>query len=439
MQKKTYNNSVAYLSMYSFGAILILFAFIFDTPLEIGEGFLLILTSPSNLITDYFEIGGIGASFLNSGLILILSAFSLHLNRIKLKGEAVAGLVTVCGFALFGKNLYNSIPIAAGTYLYAYVMKLPPHEVAIPGLFATALGPLVSTLSFGLGLGLYRGLAIGCAAGLIIGFIIIPLAKSFFNFHRGFNLYNIGFTAGIIGMFAAGILRMFNLKIESVSIISQGNNLPLSIILLFVFLFFLLLGLHRNNYSFKGYSKLLKQTGRLKSDFIESCGLGVTLINISLMGFIGWLYVMLIGGQLNGASLGAIFTLMGFSAYGNHPKNTLPIFAGAFLASILNIHEPNSTLSVIATIFGSTLAPIAGYFGLISGIIAGFAHVSMSLNVSYLHGGMNLYNNGFSGAFIAATLVPLFETFGKRKNGIKEDSARPYLSPLSHYNLRNIK
>ena len=39
-------------------------------------------------------------------------------------------------------------------------------------------------------------------------------------------------------------------------------------------------------------------------------------------------------------------------------------------------------------------------------------------NVSFLHGGMNLYNNGFSGGFIAAALFPLLEALrGMREAG----------------------
>jgi len=31
------------------------------------------------------------------------------------------------------------------------------------------------------------------------------------------------------------------------------------------------------------------------------------------------------------------------------------------------------------------------------------------MNVGVLHGGVNLYNNGFSGGFVAAFLVPIIE------------------------------
>ncbi len=37
------------------------------------------------------------------------------------------------------------------------------------------------------------------------------------------------------------------------------------------------------------------------------------------------------------------------------------------------------------------------------------------MNVGMLHGGMNLYNNGFSGGFVAALLVPIFDSLNRKK------------------------
>ena len=390
-------------------------AFLLQEPAGILRGLFRILVSSSVLITDYIEVGGLGAALFNSGLIGLVSLLSLRIARTEINGAAIAGLLTICGFALFGKNLYNSLPITAGVFLYAKLSKKPYGEVAVSGLFATSLGPLVSELSFGLGLDIWSGLLAGCGAGVLIGLIILPLADSFFHFHRGYNLYNIGFTAGIIGMFATGILRMFDLQVEPRLVLSDGNDAALSAYLLSVFALVLLCGLYLNGWSLKNYRGLIRLSGRLRTDFVEECGYGVTLINIAVMGLISWAYVILIGCALNGATLGGILTVMGFAAYGKHPRNTLPIFIGAFLASLLNMHELHGTVAVIATLFGSTLAPIAGHFGIAAGILAGFCHVSMALNISYLHGGMNLYNNGFSGGFIAATLVPLFVLLSKRK------------------------
>jgi hypothetical protein len=185
--------------------------------------------------------------------------------------------------------------------------------------------------------------------------------------------------------------------------------------LLFVFAVLLLYGLQLNNWSFLGYRNLLAQSGRLRTDFIRKCGYGLTLINVAFMGLIAWGFVRALGSSLNGPTVGAIFTVMGFSAFGCHPKNTLPVMLGSMLACALNIHEPYGTISVLSILFSSTLAPVAGYFGALPGFFAGFAHVSMSLNIGYVHGGMNLYNNGFAGGFIAAVLVPLLLAFDVRK------------------------
>lgn len=405
----------SYAHIAIFFSFLTLASFFFSTPAQIAAGIQRILFSPSNLLTDYMEIAGLGAALFNSGLVGLLSLLLLHVSGVKMDGGAIAGLITVCGFALFGKNLYNSIPITLGVLLYARVQLIPFRDVAVVSLFATSLGPLVSELSFGLGLPRGVGVLAGYGAGLIVGFVIVPLSKACMNFHHGYNLYNIGFTAGLIGMFAAGILRMFDLKVETVRVLSEGNDFTLSILLLCLFAILLLSGLKQNKWTFHGYGQLMKHTGRLRTDFVKRCGYGLTLINVAVMGFIAWLYVILIGGDLNGPTVGATFTVMGFSAFGNHPKNTMPVYLGAFLACVVNIHDPRGTVAVISILFGSTLAPIAGYFGALPGFFAGFAHVSMSLNIGYLHGGMNLYNNGFSGGFIAAALVPLLLAFDVEK------------------------
>lgn len=414
MQNIITDKKITYTHIYILCAFLVLVAFLYDRPMEIWTGLNVIMHSPSNLLTDYIEVGGLGAAFFNSGVITLVSALLLRVSRVRLSGVAIAGLITVCGFAFFGKNLFNSVPITLGVFLYAFFKHIPFKDVAVISLFATALSPFVSEIRFAMGLNYWTGILISYGVGILIGFIITPLAESFVNFHQGYNLYNIGFTAGIVGMFAAGILRMFDLQVQTVSILSGGNNQSLSLVLLTIFASVLLLGLSYNNGSFTNYKKLMSHSGKLKTDFMELCGDGVTLINIAVMGFLCWLYVILVGGELNGPTIGGILTVMGFSAFGNHPRNTLPIFIGTFLASYFNMHEFHSTVAVIATLFGSTLAPIAGQFGFFAGVFAGFAHVSMVYNIGYLHGGMNLYNNGFSGGFIAAMVVPVFSSISSR-------------------------
>ena len=46
--------------------------------------------------------------------------------------------------------------------------------------------------------------------------------------------------------------------------------------------------------------------------------------------------------------------------------------------------------------------------------------MTVVMNVGYLHGGMNLYNNGFSGGFVAGILIPIFDVISANISRRKE-------------------
>jgi len=397
------------------GLMFIVLAFVFNSPREIWIGYKKILTSSANLITDYIELSNRGATFFNAGIMLLISLGMVKVSGGKINGVIIAAIFIVTGFSFFGKNLFNTMPITLGVLLIARLEKLPFKEYLPQALFATGLSPLVSEITFNLGLPLWQGLIYGTLVGIFTGAIIPPMATKFYSFHQGFNLYNVGFTAGIIGMIFMAILRSMGVDVLPLTIISSGNNKGFSLVLYFVFALILLLGLYANRWSMKGYSSLLALSGRSGTDFTETSGLGLTLVNMALLGIITTSYVLVIGGELNGPTIGGILTVVGFGAYGKHIKNVMPIFLGVLIAKYFNIYDHYSTSSILALLFGSTLAPIAGYYGVLAGIIAGFIHMAITMNIGYLHGGMNLYNNGFSGGFIAAALVPIFDTIIRHK------------------------
>jgi hypothetical protein len=128
---------------------------------------------------------------------------------------------------------------------------------------------------------------------------------------------------------------------------------------------------------------------------------------MSLTGTIGTAYVLLVGSDLNGPTIGAILTVAGFAAYGKHPANILPIMIGVFIASLAKPWHADDPSVVLAALFGTTLAPIAGRFGWHWGIVAGFLHSSVVQSVVHLHGGLVLYNNGFAAGLVAIILVPV--------------------------------
>ena len=127
------------------------------------------------------------------------------------------------------------------------------------------------------------------------------------------------------------------------------------------------------------------------------------------------LFVVLLGGSFTGPVAGAVITVAGFGAFGKHPKNSIPILAGVYLAASLKVWETQATSVIIAGLFGTTLAPIAGSFGVLAGVLAGFFHLSIVHNVGVLHGGVNLYNNGFAGGFVASFMVPIINGLSKKE------------------------
>ncbi len=393
-------------------------AFFFNTPAEIWKGNLKILTSPANLLTDYIELSNMGSTFFNAGVMALISVATIKLARAEITGVIVAGVFTLMGFSFFGKNLFNSIPIILGVALFAKLARRPMKTYLVQATFGTALGPLVSEITFNLGLPPLPAVLLGAGAGVLTGLVLPPLSEHFVRFHKGFSLYNVGFTAGIIGMFFLAVLRSFDIEVLPVSVLSSGNNLRLGIWLFSLFAAVLVFGLYCARWSLRGYKNLMAQPGTLGSDFIGSAGFGLTAVNMAVLGALMTAYVLLMKGELNGPTIGGIFTVFSFGAFGKHIRNVVPIICGVFIANLLNIHEASSTVALLSALFGTTLAPVAGVYGFGWGAMAGFLHMAVTMNTCYLHGGMNLYNNGFSGGFVAAALIPLIEKWRSiRKHG----------------------
>lgn len=402
--------SKEYAFLYVFALYLLIVSLFYDTPTNILYGFKKIVFSPDNLITDYMEVGGLGAAFFNSGIMMLISIGIVQKSKAKLNGPLLAAIFTIGGFSFFGKNIFNTIPITLGVYLYAKLEMNDFRAYLLPALFGSALGPLVGEIAFGFGPPTIKSIIYSYIAGILVGLVLPPLSQAFLRFHKGFNLYNVGFTTGIIGMFATAILKMFNMEVETVNIISSGNNKSLAIVFYALFVLMIIVGFILNDKSFKNYKELLSNSGQLIADFDSLYGFPITMVNMGIMGIVSMSYILIIGGDLTGPTIGGILTVSGFAAFGKHPKNTIPILIGVQLATLLNIYDNLSAATLVAALFGTTLAPIAGKYGFIAGIFAGFCHAAIVANIGYLHGGMNLYNNGFSGGFIAATLVPIYDS-----------------------------
>ena len=421
--KKQMNRQYYYL--FGLSVMLMILAFIIESPQSLVNGMMTILVSPSQLFTDYMEIASVGSTLLNVAIMLGISIYSYKKLEIPLNGTVIGSLGMLAGFSFFGKNLFNSIPFMIGVWIYTKVTKQNYRNYVIVGLFGSALGPLISFLAFSGVLPQGWSVLIAYALGIFIGFILPQLSTQFLGFHQGFSLYNVGFTAGIIGMVVLGFMNAFGIEVETRTLTSTQSPLILYQLLIgfCVILIVTSFYLHfkkKENYHFK---LLLKLSGRLPSDFVEMTNLATVTLNMSIIGFILLGYVLMNGGQLNGPIVGSIIGVMSFGAFGNQVKNTVPVLVGIMIGSYLTGVEPTSTSALIAAIFGTTLAPVSGYYGPLAGMIAGFVHITLVSHVVVMHGGLNLYNNGFAGGFVAAVLVPIFEIFEGIRQEMKERKA----------------
>lgn len=366
-----------------------------------------ILTARDTLITDYLGVGGFGAAFLNAGLLTLLACLLYLGIGARVGGAALASLFLLLGFGLFGKNLLNCWPIVAGALLYGRLRGEAPGQHVTSAIFACALAPVVSEVLYSSTLHWTQSLPLALVTGLAVGFCLPPVAAQLFKVHQGYNLYNMGFAAGVLGTVLVAVYASFGLVPQPVSIWTRGHDGLLGPLLALLFVGQILAGFALDRGAFAGLCVILRASGQAPSDFLAQAGLGAVLVNMGLCGLMGLGYLLLIGGDINGPTIAGIFTIVGFAAFGKHPGNIWPPMFGIWLASLAKPLDATAPGFLLAALFGTTLAPIAGRFGWHWGLTAGFLHASVALATTATHGGLNLYNNGFAAGMVAAVLVPV--------------------------------
>ena len=212
------------------------------------------------------------------------------------------------------------------------------------------------------------------------------------------------------------MFKSFGITIESRLLWSEGNNGLFLTLLSVLFGGMILYGvLAERGEAVRGYRNILKCYGLGGTDYYKTEGGSATLINMGVNGLASMFILVALGGELNGPTIGSIFTVVGFSATGKHLRNILPVMVGVCLASVAKNWSITDPSAQLALLLSTTLAPIAGEFGILAGVLAGFLHSSVALNVGIVYGGMNLYNNGFAGGIVAIFLVPVIQSVMDRR------------------------
>ncbi len=380
---------------------------------RLAEGMWLIVVSRDALITDYFELAGYGAAFCNAALVLGISIVLIITQKIPFTGPTMAALFINAGYALWGKNPVNIIPIILGTALYAKAHKSKLNRYIYTALFGTCLAPLLTELVYLFPFGQPVNFFLAVAAGIFIGFVMPPLSMHTASMHMGYNLFNVGFSGGILAFVIVCILRAFGMESDSVLIWKEGRNVWVGAGLFLYFLTAVVFGFLVSGREIGGLKKIMSRPGRAVADFVLMDGAGASLMNMGLVGIVCEAYILLVGGDFSGPVAGAILAVFGFAAFGVHIKNYLPVLAGVYISTFFTVFSPDTPGIQLAAVFSAGLAPVAGQFGVAAGMIAGFLHAAVVMCTGQMYGGLNLYNNGFSAGWVAIIMVPVTESFMK--------------------------
>ena len=408
-----------YVVLYVVFVYFIVFAFIVDTPYEIFRGLIAIATSYDILITDYVYIGGVGATLVNAAIVNLLLLVYLTIKHPKATGPIIMSVWLLAGFTFFGKNFINVWPIYFGGFLYAKFRKEPFEKYTVVTVLATALAPTVTQMAMLDHIPIIPRVLLAGGFGTMVGFVMPPISQNIMNVHQGFNLYNVGFTAGILAI----LTRIF------VSVIGGGpvypvffwsteHRLSLSIFMGILFGFVVFVGWLCGENNKGNLKKLLKCPGQAPCDYYTDYG-EATYINMGLMGLSTTVVMLLIRSDINGAVMGSIFTVVAFGAIGKHMRNIWPVMIGCLLSGgFIHIWTGSNPSSAIAVLLVTCLAPIAGKYGWIWGVVAGVIHLHIAMHVVTFSGGFNLYNNGLAGGFVAMFLLPIIRAVHDRKQSV---------------------
>jgi hypothetical protein len=389
-------------------------AFLVDTPAEIWEGMKRIIISRDALITDYFVIGGYGAAFFNAAMVMLIEYLMLIYEKVHFTGLTLAAIFINAGFAMFGKNPVNIMPIIIGTYIYAVSHHTKMNRYIYTAMFGTCLAPFVTEMVYALPFRVWINCILAVVVGIFIGFVLPPLSAHTATMHMGYNLFNVGFSAGIIAFVIVCVLQSMEIEPQTVLVWQDKTPVWIYLWLMGFFAAAFVYGDYLNGGDLKKALKVMRHPGRAVADFVLMDGAGSTLVNMSLVGFVALIYIFFIDGDLSGPVVGAMLTAFGFSAFGAHPKNYLPILAGVYISTFFNKFGTTTPAVQLAAMFAVGVAPIAGQFGIVAGMFAGGLHVAIVTRTSSMYGGLNLYNNGFSCGWVAIFMVPLLESFIKR-------------------------
>ena len=189
------------------GRVLVLFIPVLSTLLVISglflEGFGVfkalkrIQKLSGRLPSDFMDMATPGGALLNMGFLGLAAWIYVTAVGGDLNGPVIGGILTIMGFASFGKNLRNTWPVVTGavaaTLLFGKGLDSPGPLLA--ALFCTTLAPLSGEF--------------GVPVGFMAGFVHLMMVERTGAWHSGMNLYNNGFAGGLTAALFVAVIEWY--------------------------------------------------------------------------------------------------------------------------------------------------------------------------------------------------------------------------------------
>lgn len=149
---------------------------------------------------DYYNAFGMSPIMINMGLNGLVSLAYLLLIKAPLNGPVLGGVLTVVGFGASGKHILTILPIFLGVVVGSITKtwSIDNPSIIFAALFGTALSPIAGEFGF-----VWGGLAsfINSSVVLNSGFL-----------HAGLNLYNTGFSSGLVAAVLVPLLEILRTR-----------------------------------------------------------------------------------------------------------------------------------------------------------------------------------------------------------------------------------
>ena len=395
-----------------------------------------ILSQPSKISANYFAMGGYAATFLNMGLVTLISLLLFIVFKGTPNNVSTLAVILTIGFGSWGINILNIWPTILGVVIYGLVKKEKMGGLVNAMLFSTGIAPLITDLLIRypnaevIGFN-WLGLGLALLVGFIIGFFLPAGLAHSPKVHKGFDLYSAALPIGMTAFFLNATLfktmgislpkALSDLDPTSMQVSSASTvNIFCCVVFGLCIVFAFILGCRP-----KDYWKLLSDPA-LVTNFSGTYGNATFLMNVGVYGLFILAYYNLIGANFNGITFGIIFCMLATCNSGSHPGNVWPIMAGYVVSSFVFgwispllggdfTFKINAQAIMVGLCYANGLSPIADKYGWRYGFIAAVMHYLLVTSVPTLHGGFCLYNGGFTAALICLILVPELEKFFKTK------------------------